>query len=173
MILPSRVIPSDTMMGPHHKNKFGRARPLQLLILMIVRNEKKYGYEILKELRDAFGDVWEPQTGTVYPVIKKLQTRGLLDSEIIDDKEYYWLTEKGKEFLSKILPEVGYIVFMAAKFMTIVTKTMDEFGVEASKMEDPHDDTEDEKLSHLKEVRSHMEFELQKINEKINKIEGK
>ena len=58
-----------------------------------------YGYEILKALREQFGDVWEPKTGTIYPALRRLETRGFVQTELKEEKEFYSLTEKGKEIL--------------------------------------------------------------------------
>jgi DNA-binding PadR family transcriptional regulator len=58
-----------------------------------------YGYEILKSLREQFRDIWEPKTGTVYPALRRLETRGFVRTELKEGKEFYSLTEKGEEIL--------------------------------------------------------------------------
>lgn len=58
-----------------------------------------YGYEILKSLRDQFADIWEPKTGTVYPALRRLETRGLVQTELKEEKEFYSLTETGEEIM--------------------------------------------------------------------------
>jgi len=162
---------SDTMIAPSTNSKFGRMRPPQILILVIVRNEKKYGYEILKELREIFEGVWEPKTGAVYPLIKKLQDNGLLVSEMRGDKEYYGLSEEGRELLVEMLPKIGSMVFMATKFMTVATKALDDFGLEMSKLNDTYDPADEDKLTNLINMRDHMESELARIKEKIRRME--
>lgn len=76
-----------------------RISPVQFLILLQLRKQPMYGYEILKALREQFGDIWEPKTGTVYPALRRLETRGFVQTELKEDKEFYSLTEKGKETL--------------------------------------------------------------------------
>jgi DNA-binding PadR family transcriptional regulator len=58
-----------------------------------------YGYEIIKELKGVFGDVWEPKTGSIYPALRRLETKGLIKTELKEDREFYILTEKGSEAL--------------------------------------------------------------------------
>ena len=161
------------MIGRFSSEKHGKMRPPQIIILMIVRNEKKYGYEILKELRDVFGETWEPKTGSIYPLIKKMQENGLLDSEMIDDREYYGLTKDGSEALMEILPRIGGMISVAARFMTLVNKVIDEFGIEPANVNDMICETDVEKLDHLREIRDHLRDELEKIEEMISKNEGK
>jgi Predicted transcriptional regulators len=161
------------MIGHFPGKKFKGVRPPQLFILLIVRNEKKYGYEILKELRDVFDGAWEPKTGFIYPLIRRMRDDGLLVSEIVDDREYYGLSDDGRELLLEMLPHFGHVVFMATKVAAVVSKAMEDLDVEMAEFKDPLDTTDEEKLAHLKEMRDHMENELAKINEKINEIEGR
>jgi len=161
------------MIGHFPGKKFKGVRPPQMFILLVVRNDKKYGYEILKELRDVFDGVWEPKTGFIYPLIRKMQDDGLLISEIVDDREYYGLSDDGRELLSDMLPHFGHMVFMATRVATVVSKAMDDLGLEMAEMKDPNDATDEERLAHLTEMRNHIESELVRINDKINEIEGR
>ena len=160
------------MIGRFHSNKHGKMRPPQLMILMIVRGEKKYGYEILKELREIFGGTWEPKTGSIYPLIKKMQENGLLNSEMIDETEYYSLTEEGTEALRDTLPHIGGMISMATRFMALVRKTMDELNIEPESLENPFDHSDTHSTEHLLEMRNHLREELEKIEEMIKKNEG-
>ncbi len=76
--------------------KYGLS-PVQFLILLALKKRSMYGYEIIKELRSMFGDVWEPKTGTVYPALRRLEAKGLVRTELRDDKEFYSLTERGED----------------------------------------------------------------------------
>ena len=156
------------MIGRFPSDKFGRMSPPQLLILMMVRNERKYGYEILKELREIFEGMWEPKTGMVYPLLKKMQESGLLDSEMIGDREYYGLTDEGRETLMEMLPKIGFMISMATRFMVLVNKTVEEFGIELMDISEMHDHSEIN-VAHLLDVRDHLRSELEKIEEMIEK----
>jgi RNA polymerase subunit RPABC4/transcription elongation factor Spt4 len=57
------------------------------------------GHDILESLREQFKDLWEPKTGTVYPALRSLETRGFIQTELKEEKEFYSLTEKGEEIL--------------------------------------------------------------------------
>jgi len=144
----------------------------KILIMMMVRNERKYGYEIIKEMREIFDGIWEPQTGFVYPLIKKMQEKGLLDSEMIDNKEYYGLTDSGRILLTETLPRVGSMFSMAARFMTLVNKTVDDLGIELMDLNTIFDNVDRDRKAHLIDVRDHLRAELERVEEKIRTIEG-
>jgi len=87
------------MFVPNFFTRSERLSPVQLLILLQLRKQSMYGYEILKTLREQFGDIWEPKTGTIYPALRRLETRRFIQTELKEEKEFYSLTEKGKEML--------------------------------------------------------------------------
>ncbi|UCH37013.1 MAG: helix-turn-helix transcriptional regulator [Candidatus Bathyarchaeota archaeon] len=79
-----------------------RISPIQVLILLQLRKQPMYGYEILKSLRERFADTWEPKTGTVYPALRSLETRGFVQTQLKAEKEVYSLTDKGNEILEDV-----------------------------------------------------------------------
>ena len=146
--------------------------PPQFLILISVREQKKYGYEILKELREIFEGVWEPKTGVIYPAIKRLQENGLLDSEITEGKEHYHLTVKGMDLLREVLPKMGAMMAVSARFAAVVDGTRNELGIESAAMETLYGTGRDGKLRRLREMREHLISVIEKIDGTIEKIEG-
>lgn len=76
--------------------------PLQFLVIMQLSEEPKYGYEMLKVLRDEFDGLWDLKTGTFYPALKSLESRGFVETELRDQTEFYSLTEKGTTLLSSL-----------------------------------------------------------------------
>jgi DNA-binding PadR family transcriptional regulator len=79
-----------------------RISPIQVLILLQLRKKPMYGYEILKSLRERFADTWEPKTGTVYPALRSLETKGFVQTQLKAEKEVYSLTDKGNEILKDV-----------------------------------------------------------------------
>ena len=79
-----------------------KVSPLQLLILLQLYEGPKYGYEMLKVLREEFEGVWEIKTGTFYPAIRSLENRGFVETSINDEVEFYSLTEKGISLLNRL-----------------------------------------------------------------------
>jgi DNA-binding PadR family transcriptional regulator len=76
--------------------------PLQFLMLMQLSEESKYGYEMLKALREEFKGIWDLKTGSFYPALRSLESRSFVKTELRDKTEFYSLTEKGTTLLNSL-----------------------------------------------------------------------
>ena len=82
---------------------------LKILILRLLCNEKKYGYELLEEMSQKSSGFFKVKEGTLYPILYKLEEDGFVISEweIPHDKtrakKYYSITQKGKEELKELI----------------------------------------------------------------------
>jgi PadR family transcriptional regulator PadR len=78
---------------------------LVLAVLAQLRIEH-YGYTLKKELNDRGMDIDE---GTLYPLLRRLETQGLLASEWREEdkrnKRFYRLSEDGARVLEELLAE--------------------------------------------------------------------
>lgn len=71
------------------------------LILSILNRQESYGYDIIKQVKEASGGKLEFSDGTLYPILRKLETKGLIKSEwrIAENEKrrrYYQITSKGE-----------------------------------------------------------------------------
>ncbi|HTJ12293.1 MAG TPA: PadR family transcriptional regulator [Dinghuibacter sp.] len=85
-------------------NKELVAVSLTPMILMILRQGKSYGYEIIQQLKEKSGGKLEVAEGTLYPVLKKMEEKGWITAawSTADngrERRYYTLTKKGGENL--------------------------------------------------------------------------
>ncbi|HAJ76397.1 MAG TPA: PadR family transcriptional regulator [Gammaproteobacteria bacterium] len=73
---------------------------LILAVLSELRNEQ-YGYSLRKALAEVNIDIEE---GTLYPLVRRLKTYGLLNSRWSNEegrkRHYYKISERGKEILT-------------------------------------------------------------------------
>ncbi len=78
---------------------------LILAVLAQLRTER-YGYTLRKALAD---DGLEIDEGTLYPLLRRLETQGLLASEWREEdkrnKRFYRLTPDGKKILKQLVDE--------------------------------------------------------------------
>jgi DNA-binding PadR family transcriptional regulator len=77
---------------------------LDLLLLVLLDEAPRYGYEIGKALRERSGDVLRLKEGSLYPALHRLAAAGLLESYWQPrpdgaDRRYYRLTEAGRAAL--------------------------------------------------------------------------
>jgi DNA-binding PadR family transcriptional regulator len=75
---------------------------ISYLVLELLDEKPRYGYEILKEIRDISGGHWEPSYGSVYPILYKFEEKGWaerIEREDEPDRKYFELTDDGHEEL--------------------------------------------------------------------------
>jgi PadR family transcriptional regulator, regulatory protein PadR len=82
-----------------------RRGSLVIAVLSALRTER-YGYTLRKTLADVGIDIDE---GTLYPLLRRLETQGLLASEWREaenrNKRFYHLSPEGKSMLTQLLEE--------------------------------------------------------------------
>jgi len=72
---------------------------LSFLILHLLSKKKMYGMEIAQEIARRKAD--KPNPGTLYPTLKSLEERGLVESSKEGNTKYYKLTPQGRQGLEK------------------------------------------------------------------------
>ncbi len=78
---------------------------LPLCILFIIRQEARYGYEIIGEVRAVFPDVYD---GSIYTVLRRLAADGYARTELRDEpsggptRKYYAITPEGLAYLEQL-----------------------------------------------------------------------
>jgi len=73
---------------------------ISLCLLAVIARGKKYGFQIIKELREASSGYYDLKEGTLYPALHRLEKRGYLKSQWVTQesgmpRKYYSLTDKG------------------------------------------------------------------------------
>ena len=106
----------------------GKVTPIHTVIMVQLLEKPRYGYEILRNLRDDFEGVWIPKTGTVYPALNALVKKGLIEKETIEDKTYYNLTDSGRLLMDEMSDYVAeYILFNTRFIESTVTRLPADF----------------------------------------------
>ncbi len=165
--------------------------PIELLILLQLKKKPMYGYEIIKELKKIFEGVWEPKTGTIYPALRRLETRGLIRTELKEDREHYLLTKDGEEAMRQNLSFIERQLDFTKKYYQCISwhlpSTLKEKIIKRM-VERKHplifwpfgflhliDEIEDEKtkLELLKMIREFIKRRLEMIDSKIAELEEK
>ena len=88
--------------GEHHRG--GRRRAfeqgdLRLVILKLVADEPRHGYDIIKAIEENFGGTYSPSPGVVYPTLTLLEDQGYATVTPEGAKKLYTATEEGLSFL--------------------------------------------------------------------------
>ena len=86
-------------------------RGVIIIAVLSQLDSEQYGYNLLKILSEKGFDL---EQGTLYPLLRRLETQGLLDSswklEESRPRRYYVISKKGQETLPKLIEEWDGIV---------------------------------------------------------------
>ena len=85
----------------HHPQGARRGRlfeagRMKLLVLYLIEQSPKHGYEIIKDISDLVGGGYSPSAGTIYPTLSWLEEMHFIHvSESEGDRKQYHMTEAG------------------------------------------------------------------------------
>lgn len=84
---------------------------IDLIILSIVKYEKNYGYNIIKEIYKLSNSNFELKEGTLYLALKRLEKNNLIlskwgDNNVYPRRKYYEITSNGVDYLDKEYKEI-------------------------------------------------------------------
>jgi PadR family transcriptional regulator, regulatory protein PadR len=81
-------------------------RGVLILGVLSQLSEKEYGYSLIQKLQD---HQFEIEAGTLYPLLRRLEKQGLLESswELIDNRprRYYQISEEGRKLYISLKQE--------------------------------------------------------------------
>lgn len=77
---------------------------LAIFILHTLANRPATGYELIKEVGEKSGGAWTPSKGTLYPVLRQLEEKGLIELSMTGSraKNIWVLTPEGRRTLDRI-----------------------------------------------------------------------
>ena len=99
--------------GPRGFGEWGRGRPrgrrnqmfesgeVKFVILRLLKEKPRHGYEIIKALEEKMGGCYTPSAGTVYPTLQLLEDQGYIRAVEADGKKVYHVTPEGEQFLEE------------------------------------------------------------------------
>ena len=98
------MIESSALTKKFQKEMNAGIASLVLLSVLEKSNEPMYGYQIAKLLEDYSGESAFMKQGALYPVLRQLESSGLLESKVEPSvsgppRRYYEITADGRELL--------------------------------------------------------------------------
>ena len=89
--------------GRRHRHGYGRGGPrarrgdVRAAALALLTERPMHGYEMIKEIEERTGGIWQPSAGSIYPTLALLEDEGLVRSEESEGKRRFTLTDEGRE----------------------------------------------------------------------------
>ncbi|HUH95473.1 MAG TPA: PadR family transcriptional regulator [Casimicrobiaceae bacterium] len=74
---------------------------LQLVILALLADKPRHGYEIIKALEERSGGFYSPSPGMVYPALTYLDELGYASAEAEGTKKLYRISDEGRAYLER------------------------------------------------------------------------
>ncbi len=75
---------------------------LKFVILSLLAEKPRHGYEIIKELEDRFAGAYSPSPGTVYPTLSLLEDLGYARSRVEEgNRKVFEITDEGRKYLEE------------------------------------------------------------------------
>jgi DNA-binding PadR family transcriptional regulator len=96
--------------GRGHRNRWhgrGRRAPmfeageLRLVILRLLKEQPRHGYDVIKALEERMAGCYTPSAGTVYPTLQLLEDQGLVRGVETEGKRVYHITPAGEALLAE------------------------------------------------------------------------
>jgi DNA-binding PadR family transcriptional regulator len=86
---------------------FGRGKKRQRVqhgevraaVLVLLDEQPMHGYQLIQEIEERSGGVWQPSPGSVYPVLQQLEDEGLVRIEHSSGRKVAHLTEAGRTYV--------------------------------------------------------------------------
>jgi DNA-binding PadR family transcriptional regulator len=91
---------------------------LKYVILRLLEEKPRHGYEVIKDLEDRFGGTYSPSPGTVYPTLTLLEDMGYAKATQEEGgRKIYSITPEGSAYLKENSSTVDSIFERIAEFM--------------------------------------------------------
>ena len=89
--------------------RFFEAGEVRLALLSLLSDERRHGYELMKELETRSGGSYKASAGAIYPTLQQLEDEGLVRSEALEGKRVYRITAAGRSELARETERVDRI----------------------------------------------------------------
>ena len=97
--------------GRRDRKRMFEGGELRLVLLKLIADEPRHGYELIKAVEDLTGGDYAPSPGIVYPTLTMLEDIGFIaERKSKDSKKIYEATEEGRTHLEENEDEVEDLI---------------------------------------------------------------
>jgi len=83
-----------------HRKRF-RLGDVRAAVLVLLAEQPMHGYQIIQEIAERSGGLWQPSPGSIYPVLQQLEDEGLVLIEQTEGRKVANLTEAGRAYVEE------------------------------------------------------------------------
>jgi len=77
--------------------------------LLLLSEQPSHGYQIIQQVAERSGGLWQPSPGSVYPALQLLEDEGLVRSEEQEGRRVFKLTDDGQAYVAEHKDELSAI----------------------------------------------------------------
>lgn len=136
---------------------------LQLIILALLSEKPRHGYDIIKAIEEHSSGIYTPSPGMVYPALTYLEEMGFAVSEAEGTKKLYRITEAGTEHLKANRASVDETLDHLARFGRKIAEFQKRFTREDEEAENASSDAG----RHIKDDWRQARVEFRKVREDL------
>ena len=101
--------------GPGGRGRGGRGRvfgsgELRLVLLKLIAEDSRHGYELIKAIEDLTGGIYAPSPGVVYPTLSLLTDEGAVTEQADGTRKAYAVSETGTAELTTRADEADALI---------------------------------------------------------------
>jgi DNA-binding PadR family transcriptional regulator len=85
--------------GRHALGRFFAHGDLRLVILHLIAEKPRHGYDIIKAIEDSVAGAYSPSPGVIYPTLTLLEELGYVTATADGAKKLHAITDEGRSFL--------------------------------------------------------------------------
>ncbi|MBC7120586.1 MAG: PadR family transcriptional regulator [Candidatus Methanosuratus sp.] len=108
--------------------EWSRKGYMGMALLLMINEKPLTGYEMMRTMRETTQGFWRPTPGGVYPVLKKLESEGLVHGEWCAYKgrkrKIYHITDEGRRILDHVLLKQSEIAMSINRIFESLLKDM-------------------------------------------------
>ena len=136
---------------------------LQLIILALLSEKPRHGYEIIKAIEEHSSGIYTPSPGMVYPALTYLEEMGFAASEAEGTKKLYRITDEGAAHLKANRASVDETLDHLARFGRRIAEFQKRFNRENEEEEDEGRDPG----RHIKDEWRQARVDFRKVREDL------
>ncbi|MTV31771.1 PadR family transcriptional regulator [Rhodoblastus acidophilus] len=87
--------------GGRERKRMFEGGELRMVMLLLIEQEPRHGYDIIRELEARTGGAYAPSAGVIYPTLTLLEETGLVAAQASGAKKLYAITDEGQAELDK------------------------------------------------------------------------
>jgi DNA-binding PadR family transcriptional regulator len=87
--------------GRHGLGRLFGSMDLRYLLLDLIAEQPRHGYELIKAIEEKFGGLYSPSPGIIYPMLTLFEETGLATVTTEGNRKLYTITEEGKKELEQ------------------------------------------------------------------------